>query len=187
MPKLHMMWYELLLPASVTRIPVLGRGSFISLVGPAFLSITRIMPAWLYWAHLTRTLVRNGAADCILVMGFEQMRPGSIKSVLDDRPSPVGPSIELMEETYGKHPRPRNAQYFGNAGREYMQRCFLTKSSNKKQYTSTNRRPDMAEKWKTSQKSPVFPLDAPREIRMLNSTQCILCRRFWTLLLSTFR
>lgn len=31
--------------------------------------------------HLARTLVRNGAADCVLVIGFEQMNPGSIKSV----------------------------------------------------------------------------------------------------------
>lgn len=70
--------------------------------------------------HLARTLVRGGAADCILVVGFEQMRPGAIKSVWDDRPSAVGPSTRLMEEVYGKDPAPRNAQYFGNAGREYM-------------------------------------------------------------------
>ncbi|KAL4886913.1 thiolase-like protein [Aspergillus karnatakaensis] len=70
--------------------------------------------------HLARTIVRNGGADCVLVIGFEQMRPGSIKSVWDDRPSAVGPSTSLMEREFGKHASPRNAQYFANAGVEYM-------------------------------------------------------------------
>ncbi|CAI7626426.1 unnamed protein product [Penicillium palitans] len=70
--------------------------------------------------HLARTLVKGGQADCVLVVGFEQMRPGSIKSVWDDRPSPLGPSTKMMEDTFGKHQGPRNAQYFGNAGQEYM-------------------------------------------------------------------
>ncbi|KAL4862008.1 hypothetical protein BDV12DRAFT_56456 [Aspergillus spectabilis] len=72
--------------------------------------------------HLARTMVKNGGADCVLVIGFEQMRPGSIKSVWDDRPSAVGPSTALMEKTHGKHPSPRNAQYFANAGVEYMKK-----------------------------------------------------------------
>jgi len=72
--------------------------------------------------HMGRTLVKNGAADCVLVIGFEQMQPGSIKSVYDDRPSPMGLSTRIMEETYGKHDSPRNAQYFANAGREYMEK-----------------------------------------------------------------
>lgn len=70
--------------------------------------------------HLARTLVKGGQADCVLVVGFEQMRPGSIKSVWDDRPSPLGPSTKMMEDTFGRHQSPRNAQYFGNAGQEYM-------------------------------------------------------------------
>ncbi|KAJ5604360.1 hypothetical protein N7510_009514 [Penicillium lagena] len=69
--------------------------------------------------HLARTMVKGGLADCVMVIGFEQMRPGSIKSVWDDRPSPLGPSTKMMEDTYGKHDSPRNAQYFGNAGQEF--------------------------------------------------------------------
>jgi sterol carrier protein 2 len=72
--------------------------------------------------HLARTLVKNGAADCVLVVGFEQMNPGSIKSVWSDRPSPMGLATELMEKTRGKFDTPRNAQYFANAGREYMEK-----------------------------------------------------------------
>ncbi|TKA64699.1 hypothetical protein B0A55_11189 [Friedmanniomyces simplex] len=72
--------------------------------------------------HMARTLVRSGAADCILVIGFEQMSPGSIKSAWTDRPSPMGLSTQMMEDTRGKHDSPRNAQYFANAGREYMEK-----------------------------------------------------------------
>ncbi|KAJ5729527.1 uncharacterized protein N7483_004035 [Penicillium malachiteum] len=76
--------------------------------------------------HLARRMIQGGLVDCILVIGFEQMRPGSIKSVWDDRPSPLGPSTTMMEDTYGKHNAPRNAQYFGNAGQEYMDKFGAT-------------------------------------------------------------
>ena len=69
---------------------------------------------------LARTLIKNGAIDCALVIGFEQMQPGSIKSVWHDRPSPMGLSMKMMSETRGVDKTPPNAQYFANAGREYM-------------------------------------------------------------------
>ena len=72
--------------------------------------------------HMARTLVRAGAVDCVLVIGFEMMQPGAIKSTYTDRPSPMGLETQMMEETYGKHDTPRNAQFFGNAGREYMEK-----------------------------------------------------------------
>jgi sterol carrier protein 2 len=72
--------------------------------------------------HLARQMVKGGLADVVLVCGFEQMQAGSIKSVWGDRPSPMGLSTDLMEETYGRHGSPRNAQYFANAGREYMEK-----------------------------------------------------------------
>ncbi|EME83117.1 uncharacterized protein MYCFIDRAFT_46997 [Pseudocercospora fijiensis CIRAD86] len=72
--------------------------------------------------HMARTLVRAGAADCIMVVGFEQMQPGSIKSGWSDRPSPMEQPTRLMEEIFGRHESPRTAQYFANAGREYMEK-----------------------------------------------------------------
>ncbi|KAK5044947.1 hypothetical protein LTR84_010319 [Exophiala bonariae] len=72
--------------------------------------------------QLARTLVRGGVVDCAMVIGFDTMNPGSIKSVWNDRPSPMGLGTKIMEETYGKHDSPRNAQYFANAGREYMEK-----------------------------------------------------------------
>ncbi|KIW18374.1 hypothetical protein PV08_02662 [Exophiala spinifera] len=72
--------------------------------------------------QLARTLVKGGIVDVAMVIGFETMKPGSIKSVWDDRPSPMGLGTKIMEDTYGKHNSPRNAQFFANAGREYMEK-----------------------------------------------------------------
>jgi sterol carrier protein 2 len=72
--------------------------------------------------QLARTMVRGGIVDCAMVVGFDTMNPGSIKSVWTDRPSPMGLETQMMEDTYGKHDSPRNAQFFGNAGREYMEK-----------------------------------------------------------------
>ncbi|KAK4942096.1 hypothetical protein LTR10_018132 [Elasticomyces elasticus] len=72
--------------------------------------------------QLARTLVRSGIVDVVMVVGFETMKPGSIKSIWDDRPSPMGLGTAMMEETHGKHGSPRNAQFFANAGTEYMEK-----------------------------------------------------------------
>lgn len=70
--------------------------------------------------QLARTLVKGGIVDVVMVIGFETMKPGSIKSIWDDRPSPMGLSTKMMEDTMGSFDTPRNAQFFGNAGKEYM-------------------------------------------------------------------
>jgi hypothetical protein len=72
--------------------------------------------------YLARTLVKNGAVDCVLVIGFEQMQPGSIKSMRNDRPSPMGLSMRMMADTRGVNKSSPNAQYFANAGKEYMEK-----------------------------------------------------------------
>ncbi|KAF5023783.1 hypothetical protein F66182_4139 [Fusarium sp. NRRL 66182] len=72
--------------------------------------------------YLARTLVQSGRADCVLVVGFEKMKPGSLKSVWDDRPSSSGRFAAKMHELAEPAKAPLTAQYFGNAGREYMQK-----------------------------------------------------------------
>ena len=72
--------------------------------------------------YLARTLVKSGNADCVLVVGVEKMKPGSLKSVWDDRPSSSGIFAAKMKELCGTDKAPLTAQYFGNAGREYMQK-----------------------------------------------------------------
>ncbi|KAL1897454.1 hypothetical protein Sste5346_004192 [Sporothrix stenoceras] len=77
--------------------------------------------------YLARSLVKSGAADCVLVVGVEKMKPGSLKSVWDDRPSSSGMFAAKMREQRGLDPKsPLTAQYFGNAGREYMEKYGAT-------------------------------------------------------------
>ncbi|KAK4504306.1 hypothetical protein PRZ48_005222 [Zasmidium cellare] len=76
--------------------------------------------------HMARTMIRAGAADCILVVGFEQMQSGPIKGGFSDRPAPMGLASQMMQDTYGKHDSPPNAQFFANAGREYMEKYGAT-------------------------------------------------------------
>ena len=71
---------------------------------------------------LARKMVSSGIVDCVLVVGFEKMKPGSIHSFWTDRASPRELTQKMMEETRGIGDSPRNTQVFGNAGREYMER-----------------------------------------------------------------
>ena len=79
--------------------------------------------------YIARTLIRSGNADCVLVIGFEKMKPGSIKSVWDDRPSSSGLFKDKMRELNGLDTGALNAQYFGNAGREYMEKYIPSPSN----------------------------------------------------------
>ncbi|KAI9376533.1 thiolase-like protein [Aspergillus egyptiacus] len=71
---------------------------------------------------MARTMVSHGAADCVLVVGFEKMNPGSLQSVYNDRTNPTGLFGTMMAETRGVTNAPGAAQMFGNAGREYMEK-----------------------------------------------------------------
>lgn len=71
---------------------------------------------------MARNLISAGGADCILVVGFEKMMPGSLQSHFNDRESPLGTTYKMMAETRGVTNSPGAAQMFGNAGREYMEK-----------------------------------------------------------------
>lgn len=72
--------------------------------------------------QLATTFVRGGSVDVVLVVGFESMAPGSIKSVWSDQPDPLELETKMMFDTHGKFNSPRNAQFFAHAGREYMKK-----------------------------------------------------------------
>ncbi|KAI9054061.1 hypothetical protein LZ554_001232 [Drepanopeziza brunnea f. sp. 'monogermtubi'] len=76
--------------------------------------------------HLARNVISHGGADCIMVVGFEKMNPGSLQSVWNDRSSPIGTTGEMMVATRGVTNAPGAAQMFGNAGREYMEKYGAT-------------------------------------------------------------
>ncbi|RKU47328.1 hypothetical protein DL546_003735 [Coniochaeta pulveracea] len=77
--------------------------------------------------HMGRTFIANGAADCVLVVGFEKMMRGSLQSHFQDRESPTGTTGKMMAVTRGITNAPGAAQMFGNAGREYMEKYGATK------------------------------------------------------------
>jgi len=71
---------------------------------------------------LARQAVESGAIECALALGFEQMQPGALKGAYDDRPSPVARFAETMTAVQGWDDKaPRAAQFFGGAGRAYME------------------------------------------------------------------
>jgi acetyl-CoA acetyltransferase len=77
---------------------------------------------------LARQAIESGAAECVLVLGFDQMSPGALKGAYDDRPSPLTRFQESMTAVQGfKEGAPRAAQFFGGAGLDHMQR-FGTKA-----------------------------------------------------------
>jgi acetyl-CoA acetyltransferase len=72
---------------------------------------------------LARQAVESGAIECALALGFEQMQPGALKSVWDDRPAPIQRFADTARALQGWDDKaPRAAQLFGGAGRAYIER-----------------------------------------------------------------
>jgi sterol carrier protein 2 len=72
--------------------------------------------------HMARTMVSHGVANCVLVIGFEKMSPGSLGTIFKDRADPLGLFASMMADTRGVTSSPNPPQMFGNAGREYMEK-----------------------------------------------------------------
>lgn len=88
-------------------------------------------------------LVKGGMADCALALGFEKMERGSLSTKYDDRTLPLQKHAEAMIEAGGFAPAPMAAQFFGNAGKEHMekygsQQHHFTKIAAKNKRHSTN-------------------------------------------------
>ncbi|WP_341703393.1 lipid-transfer protein [Ferrovibrio sp.] len=71
---------------------------------------------------LARQAVRSGAADCVLALGFEQMKPGALGSVYADRPSPFEDFDAVCDDIVGMPDVPLALRYFGGAGLSHMQK-----------------------------------------------------------------
>lgn len=69
---------------------------------------------------LARQAIESGAADCVLVLGFEQMKPGAIGTLFDDRPSPFECFDREAEALVGMPDLPLALRYFGGAGLSHM-------------------------------------------------------------------
>jgi acetyl-CoA acetyltransferase len=72
---------------------------------------------------LARQAVESGMVDCALALGFEEMRPGALGAMFTDRPNPMErQSLEMVELQGVDKQAPFAAQFFGGAGREYMEK-----------------------------------------------------------------
>jgi acetyl-CoA acetyltransferase len=72
---------------------------------------------------LARQAIQSGAADCVLAFGFEQMLPGALGAVFNDRKRTLDHHLTRQEAILGQDDAsPLVAQQFGGAGLDYQQR-----------------------------------------------------------------
>ena len=70
---------------------------------------------------LARQAVASGSVDCALAVGFEQMKPGALGSVFDDRPTPFDRFEAAADALLQVEGIPLALRYFGGAGLAHMQ------------------------------------------------------------------
>lgn len=75
---------------------------------------------------LANQAVRSGAVECALALGFEQMSPGALGTLFEDRPSPFEHFDRVTADLVGHAEVPLALRYFGGAGQAHM-REFGTK------------------------------------------------------------
>ncbi|MCK6553983.1 lipid-transfer protein [Candidatus Binatia bacterium] len=71
---------------------------------------------------MAKQFVEAGIADCAMALGFEKMEKGSLGAKFTDRINPMDKQFELMVSLRGFAKAPPAPQFFGNAGREHMDR-----------------------------------------------------------------
>lgn len=71
---------------------------------------------------LARQAIASGAADCVIALGFEQMKPGALGSVFDDRPNPMELFEHLADDLVDAKGVPSALRLFGGAGLSHMKK-----------------------------------------------------------------
>ena len=71
---------------------------------------------------LARQAVENGAVDCALAVGFEQMMPGALGTHFNDRPTPFDDFNRETDALVGAPDVPMAIRYFGGAGASHMKK-----------------------------------------------------------------
>ena len=88
--------------------------------------------------------VAGGLAECVIVVGFEQMEAGALAAKWTDRANPLDKFVNVMNEEQGFNSAPPAAQMFGGAGREYRwkhgtkKETFAKISAKARQHASKN-------------------------------------------------
>ncbi len=71
--------------------------------------------------YLARQAVQSGTIDCAIALGFEQMTPGALDILFEDRPNPLMRFYDEMKSLQGfDESVPWAAQFFGGAGLEHI-------------------------------------------------------------------
>src|SRR5689334_20256864 len=68
---------------------------------------------------LGKQAIAGGIAECVLVVGFEQMEKGALGAKYTDRTNPLDKHAGVMSDVQGFSQAPPTAQMFGGAAREY--------------------------------------------------------------------
>ena len=71
---------------------------------------------------LARQAVSSGAVECALAVGFEEMQPGALASVWNDRESPFDPMVKRLNEVADAPEGPLALRLFGSAGTAYIEK-----------------------------------------------------------------
>jgi sterol carrier protein 2 len=75
---------------------------------------------------MAKQFVEGGLADCTMALGFEKMEKGSLGVKFTDRTNPMDKLAGAMIQMRGFAKAPAAPQFFGNAGREHMERYGTT-------------------------------------------------------------
>ncbi|MFK4490121.1 lipid-transfer protein [Bradyrhizobium sp. USDA 336] len=71
---------------------------------------------------MARQMIASGALDCVLAVGFEQMKPGALGSVYTDRPSAFEDFDAAADRLIDAPGIPLALRYFGGAGLSHMKK-----------------------------------------------------------------
>ena len=71
---------------------------------------------------MARQMIESGALDCVLAVGFEQMKPGALGSVYTDRPSAFEEFDAAADQLVDAPGIPLALRYFGGAGLSHMKK-----------------------------------------------------------------
>jgi len=71
---------------------------------------------------MARQMIASGALDCVLAVGFEQMKPGALGSVYTDRPSAFEDFDAAADQLIDAPGIPLALRYFGGAGLSHMKK-----------------------------------------------------------------
>ncbi|RZC34639.1 Thiolase C and/or ACP syn III domain containing protein, partial [Asbolus verrucosus] len=71
---------------------------------------------------LAKEFVEFGKYDCVLAVGFEKMKGGSLSAKFSGRTNPIDKHVQFLAEQSGIYDAPLAVQMFGNAGIEHMKK-----------------------------------------------------------------